>query len=301
VRSASELPSGRLRLRYFDTAIGKRPFIVIAIIFVVTCRLVVPGINNLETAAWALSIALRVFLIALLVVKRNHVRFPFFFLYIAATFIHGIEIFVVYRYVGFHSTFAQHAAWSAQGFVILFRALAIVELCREVFAQYAGIRGFILRVLAILVSLVMLLAMVSSDSVELKILYANRAASLALSFMTVAILLFARYYFVRVNAQTRSLALGFFLYSCFSALNDTVLETLLQRFAALWNFLDTVSFIGCVLIWCWAARRTVPHPVAEPEMISTDDHHDLSSEMNRRLAVINDRLSNFSKGRARRP
>jgi hypothetical protein len=263
---------------------------------------VVPGIDNLEAAAWALSIALRVFLIALLVVKRNHVRFPFFFLYVAATLVHGIELVLVYRYAGFYSSFARCAAWSTQGFVVLFRALAIIELCREVFAKYAGIRGFILRVLAVVVALVLLFALLAGgNSVQLRILYANRAASLALSFMTVAILLFARYYFVKVNAQTRSLALGFFLYSCFSAVNDTVLETLLQRFAALWNFLDTVSFIGCLLIWFWAARRTVPHPEMEPERIPADAYQDLSSEMNRRLAAISNRLSDFSKGRARRP
>ena len=156
--------------------------------------------------------------------------------------------------------------------------------------------------LAVLVTGVMVLAMVASNDVmELRILHANRAASLALSCMTVAILLFARYYFVRVSAPTRSLAVGFFLYSCFSALNDTVLETLLQKFAPLWNFLDTTSFIGCVLIWCWAVRRTVPEPAAKPEMIPPGTYNELSLEMNRRLALINDRLSDFSKGRARRP
>jgi len=262
----------------------------------------IPGLNNLETAAWALSAALRIFLMVLLVARRNHLRFPFFFLYIAATLLHGLEIFVLYRYLGFSSTFVRGAAWGMQGFVVLFRGLAIAELCREVFAHYAGIRAFIWRVLAVLVTVVMVLAMVASnDGMELRILHANRAASLALSFMTVAILLFARYYFVRVSAPTRSLAVGFFLYSCFSALNDTVLETLLQKFSALWNFLDTTSFIGCVLIWCWAVRSTVPEPAAKPEMIRADTYNELSSEMNRRLALINDRLSNFSKGRARRP
>ena len=262
----------------------------------------IAGINNLESAAWALSVALRILLIVLLVTRRNHLRFPFFFLYIAATLVHALEIFVLYKYLGVTSILAYRAAWGMQGFVILFRGLAIAELCREVFAHYDGIRAFLWRVLAVLMTVVVVLAMVvSNDSVDLRILHANRAASLALSVMTVAILLFARYYFVRVSAPTRSLAVGFFLYSCFSAVNDTVLETLLQKFAQLWNFLDTTSFIGCVLIWCWAVRRTVPEPATKPEMMPKDTYNELASEMNRRLALINDRLGDFSKGRARRP
>jgi len=86
-------------------------------------------------------------------------------LYIAATLLHGLEIFVLYRYLGFSSTFVRGAAWGMQGFVVLFRGLAIAELCREVFAHYAGIRAFIWRVLAVLVTVVMVLAMVAAMTV----------------------------------------------------------------------------------------------------------------------------------------
>jgi len=136
---------------------------------------------------------------------------------------------------------------------------------------------------------------------HLRILYADRTVSLAVAFVVVALLLFARYYQVQAEEPARSIAVGFFLYSCFVVLNDTVLERLPDAYYTIWNFLGTVAFTASVLVWGWALRHSAAETAAAPEMLPASVYRTLSPEVNSRLSILNERLSRLSRGEEHRP
>jgi len=254
-------------------------------------------IGRLELYAWAVCFALQVGLLGLLISRRNYARFPAFTVYLAGSVAQNIAQFFVYKYWGFSSEFAQEAAWGLETAVVLLRIAAILELCRQMFANYRGIWAFIWRTLLITAAVVAVLAMtLSARGFVYGILYADRAVGLSQSVAVVALLAFARYYRVQLEEPIRSLLIGFFLYSFCEVVNQTVLEVLSYAYTGVWNFLGTVSFISSVLVWGWALRKTAAQTAAAPEMLPASVYRTLSPEVNRRLSVLNDRLSQVSKG-----
>jgi hypothetical protein len=258
-------------------------------------------IGTLELVSWALCFALQIFLIVLLLVRRHYLEYPAFTIYMVASVIQNVVQFATYRRWGFLSGTSIAIAWSAQTVVTLIRCLAVAELCWHVFGRYRGIWGLIWRVLAAVVLIVGWISMFSVKAdLGARILYADRAVSLAVSFVIVLISLFARYYQVLPGEPARAIAMGIFLFSCFTALNDTVLETLIKVYGSMWNFLGTWAFIGSVLLWVWALR-TAPAKSAEPTMLPATVYETFSPEVNRRLSALNDRLSFLKKRQEQRP
>jgi hypothetical protein len=255
----------------------------------------VAAIGQLELYAWAACFVLQVGLMVLLLVRRNHLRFPAFACYLAGSLVQNVVQVVLYLHWGFNSKFASVGAWSAQGVVSLLRTLAVLEVCYRVFGHYRGIWTLIWRTLLIGVMVIAFLAMTMGDrNLQLRILYADRAVSLAVAFVVVALLLFARYYQVQTEEPAQSIAVGFFLYSCFVVLNDTVLERLLVAYYTIWNFVGTVAFTASVLVWGWALRHRTAETAASPEMLPASVYKTLSPQVNSRLSLLNERLSRLS-------
>jgi hypothetical protein len=267
----------------------------------VVFRSAMSEIGTIELVSWALCFALQIFLVVLLLVRRHYLQYPAFTVYLAASILQNVVQFATYRHWGFLSETSLAIAWSAQTVVTLIRCLAVAELCRHVFGLYRGIWGLIWRVLAAVVLIVGWLAMLSVRAdLGARILYADRAVSLAVSFVIVLISLFARYYQVLPGEPARAIAMGLFLFSCFTALNDTVLETRIRVYGSMWNFLGTWAFIGSVLVWVWAFR-IAPAKSAEPTMLPATVYETFSPEVNRRLSALNDRLSFLTKRQEQQP
>jgi hypothetical protein len=278
------------------------PVYIQPVIFMLAFRSAMTEIGQLERLAWAGCFALQAGLMLLLLVRRNHIRFPAFTCYLAGSLVQNVVQFALYRHWGFASQFANVAAWSVQGVVSLLRTLAVLEVCYRVFSRYRGIWTLIWRTLLICVMVIACLAMTMGDrSFELRILYADRAVGLAVAFVVVALLLFSRYYRVPSEEPARSIAVGFFLYSCFVVLNDTVLERLPVAYYTIWNFMGTVAFTASVLVWGWALRHPTAETTADPEMLPASVYKELSPEVNLRLRMLNDRLSRLSRGEEQGP
>jgi hypothetical protein len=259
-------------------------------------------IGTLELWAWGLCFALQVGVMALLVGRRSYLQFPGFAFYLAGSLAQNVAQFLIYSQWGFTTDNGRAAAWSLQAVMNLLRALAVLELCRQVFGRYPGIWAFIWRTMAGAVGLVALFAITFGDlSLGRRILQADRAMGLAVAVVILLLMLFARYYRVQALEPTKSLAIGFFLYSCFVVLNDTVLERLPIKYFRVWPFLDTVAFTGSVLVWGWALRSFVPQKVAAHQMLPASVYQEMSPQVNERLSALNDRLSNWFKPREPRP
>jgi hypothetical protein len=259
-------------------------------------------LGQIELYAWALCFALQCTLVVLLISRRNHLQFPAFTLYLAGSVAQNILQFAAYEHWGFASRPALEFAWGLQTAIILLRAMAVLEICRQVFANYRGIWAFIWRTMVISVALIATFSMVLGNrDLGYRILYADRTISLVLAFTVVALLVFARYYRVQAEDPIRSLAIGFFLYSCFEVLNDTLLEASPKSYAPMWNFLGTVSFTSSVLVWGWALRRSAAQIAEAPEMLASSVYQALSPEVNRRLSALNERLGRLSERPERKP
>jgi hypothetical protein len=266
------------------------------------CRPVIADIGKPELYAWGLCFALQVGLLGLMILRRSYVTFPTFTAYLAANVAQSIADFFIFRYWGFNSRVAFAAAWSIGAVLVLLCAAAVLEICRQVFAEYRGIWAFIWRTLVISIGLVAILSItLSKRGFEYGILYSDRAVGLGEAVAIVALLAFARYYRVHSQGPIRFLAIGFFLYSCFQVVNDTLLEALPKAYSPLWNLLGTVAFTCSVLVWGWGLRGKSAQPATAPAMLPAGIYHELSPEVNRRLGMLNDRLVQFSKRKVRRP
>jgi hypothetical protein len=134
----------------------------------------------------------------------------------------------------------------------------------------------------------------------LGILNMDRGLELAMATVIVLLFLFARYYEVDVEATVRTLAIGFFLFSCFRILDDTIFENWFLSYREFWNRLGALAFVASLLLWAWALRRTQPRTGDKPVMLSASLYQWMAPEINSRLKTLNENLGQFWYARRNR-
>lgn len=247
-----------------------------------------------EQLLWGLTFFLNTGLIALLVYRKNYGTFPFFSLYVLLNFFQGPVLFSAYKAWGFFSREAIQIAWSAQGLVSLARAVAVAEICYLVLAKFTGIWRLAWRLLAAAVAVVVLYTWaLSRGSWQFAILNMDRGLELVMATVIVLLFLFVKYYEVVVQPSIRTLAIGFFLYSAFRVLDDSILDRWWRTSGPLWNLLATLTFLASLLLWGWALRQKQQSAALEPELLPEDQYHSLSPAINARLKNLNERLGHF--------
>jgi hypothetical protein len=243
---------------------------------------------------WGATFSLNAGLVVLLLYRKNHRVLPFFFFYALLDLLHGVVVLESYRIWGFNSPISFKIAWGSEGLVIVARALAVAEVCRLVLAKYRGIWALGWRIFLAAGFLLLAYAWtVGGHSWRLVTLTAHRSLELAMAAAILALFVFAHYYQVVVEATARFLAIGFFLYSCFQVLNDTILERWLTHYSTLWNLIGTLTFLASLLLWTWALRLTQQHLASEPDLLPENRYRSLSPAINARLKSLNERLSHF--------
>lgn len=251
-------------------------------------------IVTLELGLWGVTFAINIALVSLLLYRGNYRAYPFFFFYAILTVLQNIAFLVSYQFTGFNSTASFKIAWGTQGLVTLARGLAVAEICRRVLAKYRGIWALGWRILLAMGILVLAYSWaVGQHSWHLIALTVDRGLELTIAAAILTLFLFIRYYEVALEPAARFLAIGFFLYSCFNVLNDTVLERWLMRYATLWNVLGTLAFLASLLLWSWALRCAQPEGTSGPELLSENHYRSLSPGINARLKNLNEQLGHF--------
>jgi hypothetical protein len=249
---------------------------------------------TVERVLWIVTVFSKAGLVALLLYRRNHSVFPFFFIYAFLNFLQSIAIFESYRVWGFGSEAAMGVAWGTQGLVTLARAVAVAEICHRMLAKFRGIWGLGWRLLLAAATCISFYAWaVSRGSWQFAILNLDRGLELAMATAIVVLFLFVRYYEAGVEPAARTIAMGFFLYSCFRVVNDTFLEGWLQRYVPQWNVYGTLGFLASMALWGWAFRRTQPEETFEPALLSEDLYRTMAPEINAGLRALNEQLSHF--------
>jgi hypothetical protein len=122
---------------------------------------------------------------------------------------------------------------------------------------------------------------------------AHRSIELAIAVAILAVLVFAHYYQVVIEPAARFLVLGFFLYSCFQVLNDTILERWLRPYATFWTMLETVTFLASMLLWGLAFGLNQQEAKSQPQLLLEDHYRLLSPAINARLKALDEHLGHF--------
>lgn len=251
-------------------------------------------IVSFEKVLWAITMLLATGLAALVVGRKNYKAYPLFFAYILAMLAQNLIIALTYRLWGFSSAVSFKIGWGTQSAVIVVRALAVAEICRRVLAKYQGIWALGWRISLATATFVLAYAWaVGGHSWRLVAVTADRGLELAIAAAILSLFLFIRYYQVAIESAARFLAIGFFLYSSFRVLDDTILERWLQNYVTLWNLLGTLAFIASIALWTSALRRTQPETTVEPQLLSGNLYRTLAPEINARLKGLNEQLQDF--------
>ena len=250
---------------------------------------------------WAVNTATGVLVLVLLLARKNFRAYPAFTFYIFVNLAQAILLFIAYRRWGFSSSSSWLFAWGTQIVVACARALAVVEVGGHFLSRYPGIWALARRLLLGCAGLVLLYSgLAGRHQWKLALPSADRGLELSIAAVIVILFLFARYYEVQPDSTDRSLAIGFFLYSCFFALNDTILERYLQDYARLWNILATLAFLTSLLLWSWALRRTRTAAATEQSLLPVDVYQSFAPQINLRLRTLNDQLGKIWKPEANR-
>jgi hypothetical protein len=180
--------------------------------------------------------------------------------------------------------------------VLFARALAVAEVCRHLLSRYRGVWALAWRILLLCVAVVLSYSILAARrDWRLALLTADRGLELSIATVIVVLLLFARYYDVKVEPVVRSLAIGFCLYSCFVVLNNTVLERWLHDYSALWNLLGMLAFLASLSVWTSALRPSRSQSQTKEILLPSGIYQAIVPEINLRLRLFNEQLSQFWK------
>jgi hypothetical protein len=257
---------------------------------------VIAALAQYQQAFWAVNAAAGLLLLLLLAVGKNYRDYPAFSLYILVNLVSGAPLFIVSRVWGYSSNAYWLSAWGIQVVVSGTRAFAAAEICGHLLSPYGGIWALAKRVFLACAAVVLVYSgLAGRHQWELALPGADRALELAIAAVVVLLFVFARYYRVRVAQTDRLLAIGLCLYSCFRALNDTVLERFLYDYEALWSFLGSSAFFLSVCLWFWALRKPRTKFDEENRLLPPGVYESLTPEINRRLRELNDLLKRIWK------
>jgi hypothetical protein len=247
-----------------------------------------------QQALWALNSVGEAVLLTVVVVRKNYRSYPAFSFYLLVDLTMGATAFFVYRLWGFDSATAYRIAWGTHGIVLFARALAVAEVCRLLLSRYRGVWALAWRILLLCAALVLCYSILAArHDWGLALLTADRGLGLSIATVIVVLLLFARYYDVKVEPVVRSLAIGFCLYSCFVVLNNTVLERWLHDYSALWNLIGMLAFLASLSVWTSALRHSRSQSQTKEILLPSGIYQAIAPEINFRLRSLNEELSRF--------
>jgi hypothetical protein len=255
---------------------------------------VVDEITKLQQILWTAAIVCELSLAVILLLYRNYRTYPAFTYYIFLVLANDLFLIFAYRRWGFTSLIAWRIFWISRAIVICARALAIEELCRLLLAQYKGVWALAWRLLLVCAVIVLVCSLIiGKHEWSLAVHTASRGLDLAIAAFIVGLFLFVKYYDVKTDRTARILTTGFFLYSCFGVLNTTFLERWLYDYSALWNILNSLTFLASLLLWTSALRSPLTASVREKILLPGTVYSTVGPEVNLRLHLLNKSLSQF--------
>lgn len=259
-------------------------------------------LQKLQQVVWGANVLAAVILFILVVSRRNYRAFPAFTLYLLTNTALSIWVFIAYKQWGINSNAAWWFAWGMQVIATGARALAVSELCRRILARYVGIWNLAWRILLSCATVLLIYSWVATEyQWKLAVIRAERGLELAIAAVIVGVFVFTRHYGVTVEPTDRWMGVGYCLYSCFSVVNNTLLERYLNRYVPIWNFLEMLAFLASLLLWTWALRKKLPESASSVTLLPEAVYSTLTPEINVRLESLNENLKRLWYPEVKRP
>ena len=249
------------------------------------------GLDKAVEFIWAMSIIAELALLTFLAIRKNFRIFPTFSVYVCLDLSESLVLFIAYL-KGYSSLASWRTASLTQGVLLIARSLAIVEVCKHVLSRFRGIWALIWRVLLASAGVAILSSILApKHRWQFVLPNAERGLDVAMATTIVLLFLFAKYYQVVPDAQVRSLAVGFWLYSCFSILDNTLLQHLMYHYVALWSHLNMLAFLVSLLIWLDAVYNLQTVPNKTTVLLSSAVYSAISPAVNLDLHLLNQNLT----------
>jgi hypothetical protein len=252
------------------------------------------GLSVFESVHWALTALLEAIVVFLAMRRHLFARLPFFTLYLWAVVINEAVMWSFYRFTGFRSHASFSAYWTMQAIQVIFRGVAVYEVCRFLLRPYKGIwrfcRTFLLAVAAVLALEAAFSARQTAHHVAAAILGGERGLELAIVAILLFGLAFSRYYNVKIERFIEWIGLGLGFYSALQVVNNTVLQRWLVAYFPLWENFRHFSFNIATV--CWGIALLKPLPALQPShaLLTNSEYESLAPEVTARLRELNARL-----------
>lgn len=233
----------------------------------------------------------------LLLLRKNYKFYPAFLCYILAALWQSVQFGLLVRDEGD----AWPLGWITLIVVLALRALAVLELGRNVLANFRGIwtlaRALLLFSAAVVTLSYGVTALLRDHA--LTPLSVDIGAQLGVAVAIVFLLAFARYYHVIPLRAQRLLAVSLCVYSCLSVINDIFLQRWARSYSSAWALVNVVGLTAIALPWLYARLQKTPQASAQPpSCLDETVYHTLSPRINSRLRLLNGQLAKFCRPEA---
>ena len=214
------------------------------------------GLPPAIQALWALIVIVQIIVCWFLFYKGHFRKLPFFTFYIVVHIAQSVLIYTLYHRLGSAAYGRSSLYWPLQLSVIFVRALAVVELCRQVLRPYPGVwvltrRGFgIVSIAGLLFT-----------AIEVKIdpawaiAVANRGVNLTLLLCLLVFIVLNLEYYIPVHRSYAALIGGF----CFYSLVVVMIETFAPSISiTTYHAIILLCYALVIIAWAAALRRPLP-------------------------------------------
>jgi hypothetical protein len=245
---------------------------------------------------WAFSALTQLFVLALLFLKRNFRRLPYFTFYVALNICQAGFLVFVYTHAWSNLSTSDTLAWTSECITLVIQALATTEILEITLRPYQGIWGLGWRALTVTSGTVVLLVVLAARGYWAWARWFELDRGYHLTFATalIACLLLVRYYSIPVPPAYKMLLGGFCFYSCSEIIVNTLLQAYFKKdffvHAAAWQLLTMSCFIVASVVWAVALRKALPVEDRKPASPSDADYQRLSPEINENLRRLNEKL-----------
>jgi hypothetical protein len=253
-------------------------------------------------SVWACSVIAQLLVLALLLLKGNFRKLPFFTTYVGLNLCQAALIYIAltYWHPGSDSSTYKIIGWASEAATLVVQALATTELLRLVLNPYRGIWGLAWRILAGISTVVVTFVVVDAlKNIDWAIVVADRGYHLTFATAVIVWLLFIRYYAVVVPPAYKLLLGGFCFYSCMIILINTIIQAIWYRnnpyMEPVWQAATIMSFAIVQVAWAAALRKPLPVEAPRQNVDSPSLYFGVSPVINEQLRLLNERLMRLWK------
>lgn len=223
-------------------------------------------------------------------------RLPLLTAYLSAVVACDVVRFSVIFTLGPRSKSAFILYWTTQWILVLLRAAAIYEVCRQMLGEYPGVWRLCVMILSlagmVLAFVPLLDATRQGPWIARIFLTIERGFELEVLCVLVVVPLFCRYYRIPMDRLIALVILGFSLYSGMALLNDTFASHWFQPLLLVWREVRGDSFVIAECVWLaaivlWKPMQARPR---RPVMLDPGVYSGMTPVVTYRLRELNARL-----------